>query len=175
MISPGLKRLRDALTAMEEREPLTVLELPLTCPNPLNGSQGNRWGAADRRKRHRALTAAGLRPLLRRVDTLRLLAVRLVRVAPRQLDCDSAHAALKSVRDGVADALGMDDRDPRVVWVVDQQRGTSAWVVVEIYALPAACEPRQTTQAAKPRRTPSKHIQTKGAPVVARTSEGTEK
>lgn len=47
----------------------------------------------------------------------------LVRIAPRALDDDNLRGALKHVRDGVADALGVDDRDPRVAWRYDQWRG----------------------------------------------------
>ena len=35
-------------------------------------------------------------------------------------------------RDGVADAMGIDDRDPRVQWVTDQERGP-ACLRVEVY------------------------------------------
>jgi len=50
------------------------------------------------------------------------LVVLLVRCAPRLLDDDNLAAALKPVRDGVADALGIDDRDSRVTWVVAQEK-----------------------------------------------------
>jgi hypothetical protein len=49
--------------------------------------------------------------------------VKLVRVAPRGLDDDNLRGSMKSIRDGVADRLGIDDRDPSVVWEYDQQRG----------------------------------------------------
>lgn len=49
--------------------------------------------------------------------------VKLVRVAPRDLDDDNLRGSMKSIRDGIADRLGIDDRDPSVVWEYDQQRG----------------------------------------------------
>ena len=49
--------------------------------------------------------------------------VILTRVAPRLLDDDNLRGALKSVRDGVADRLGVDDRDPRVAWEYKQEKG----------------------------------------------------
>jgi len=52
-----------------------------------------------------------------------VLPVRLVRIAPRGLDDDNLGAAFKSVRDGIADALGIDDRDPRVAYVPDSETG----------------------------------------------------
>jgi hypothetical protein len=48
--------------------------------------------------------------------------VRLFRLAPRRLDDDNATASMKAVRDEVAAWLGVDDRDPRVRFVVEQER-----------------------------------------------------
>lgn len=49
--------------------------------------------------------------------------VTLVRVAPRDLDDDNLASGFKAVRDGVADRLGINDRDPRVKWQYAQRRG----------------------------------------------------
>jgi len=49
--------------------------------------------------------------------------VTLTRVSPRFLDDDNVRGALKSVRDGIADRLGINDRDPRVSWRYEQRRG----------------------------------------------------
>ena len=49
--------------------------------------------------------------------------VKLVRVSPRELDDDNLRGALKACRDGVADWLGVDDRDARVVWEYGQEKG----------------------------------------------------
>lgn len=49
--------------------------------------------------------------------------VTLTRIAPRMLDSDNAVGALKHVRDGVAEVLGVDDGDPRVTWEYAQRRG----------------------------------------------------
>jgi hypothetical protein len=49
--------------------------------------------------------------------------VTLSRVAPRVLDDDNLRPALKAVRDGVADRLGIHDNDPRVDWRYSQARG----------------------------------------------------
>jgi len=51
------------------------------------------------------------------------LKVKMIRVAPRQLDDDNLRGALKSCRDGIADRLGIDDRDPRVTWEYGQEKG----------------------------------------------------
>jgi hypothetical protein len=49
--------------------------------------------------------------------------VTLVRVAPRRLDDDNAVASMKAPRDATAAWLAVDDRDPRVRFVVEQERG----------------------------------------------------
>lgn len=50
------------------------------------------------------------------------LVVLMVRQAPRPLDSDNLASALKAYRDGIADALGIDDRDKRVQWECEQQK-----------------------------------------------------
>jgi hypothetical protein len=49
--------------------------------------------------------------------------VKLTRVSPRALDDDNLQSSQKHVRDGVADALGIDDRDPSIRWEYAQARG----------------------------------------------------
>lgn len=57
--------------------------------------------------------------------------VVLTRVAPSNgLDTDNLAGALKGCRDAVAHWLGVDDRDPRIVWAYDQRRGPWAVEVV---------------------------------------------
>ncbi len=58
--------------------------------------------------------------------------VTLTRLAPRTLDDDNLRGALKAVRDGVADALGVDDRDPRVSWEYAQEKHKVPGVRIEI-------------------------------------------
>jgi hypothetical protein len=64
-------------------------------------------------------------------DDFESLEVTIRRVAPRALDDDNAASAAKGLRDGIADALGVDDRDPRVTWRYEQRKGPSC-VEVEI-------------------------------------------
>jgi hypothetical protein len=71
------------------------------------------------------------------------LGVVLVRRATRALDGDNLQGALKAVRDGVADYLGLDDGDPRVLWRYEQQRALEPGVLVRLVpgARPcAACD-----------------------------------
>jgi hypothetical protein len=58
--------------------------------------------------------------------------VRLIRLAPRRLDDDNATASMKALRDEVAAWLGVDDRDPRVRFVVEQERAKGYAVRIEV-------------------------------------------
>jgi hypothetical protein len=48
--------------------------------------------------------------------------VKLTRIAPRGLDTDNLASCLKACRDGIADALGLNDGDARVAWLYAQER-----------------------------------------------------
>ena len=58
--------------------------------------------------------------------------VTITRIAPRELDSDNVVGSAKYVRDQVAELLGVDDRDPRVEWVVRQRKGEAKQYGVEI-------------------------------------------
>ncbi len=91
-----------------------------------------RSGRSKRVKAQRELTALVLRAGTTRSQR-ELLALacsaRLLRIAPRRLHdaSESCASALSAVRDGVADALGVDDRDAEeggvVAWKYAQERG----------------------------------------------------
>ena len=51
------------------------------------------------------------------------LIVTLIRIAPRGLDDDNLVRAFKAIRDGVADALGIDDGSKRARWFYRQRPG----------------------------------------------------
>lgn len=59
-------------------------------------------------------------------------AVTMTRIAPKRLDSDNLASSQKHVRDGVADALGINDRDSRVVWLYTQRRDAKWQYAVEI-------------------------------------------
>lgn len=135
MRSARLDRLAKALAVMLGRDPVITVELPVHLKNTSNARQ--HWGTTARKAKVRhtvelaVRTAARHRGIVEMLPPLALsggadehdLAVRLVYVGPRVLDDDGVASAVKSLRDGVADALGVDDRDPRVTWVPDQERG----------------------------------------------------
>lgn len=108
--------------------------LPVATRNPTNERGATKWrGARDAWVR--ATTTRVVAPVFAQHRVTVPCAVVLVRIAPRGLDSDNAEASLKRVRDGVADALGVDDADPRVSWVVEQRKGPSKTrgVIVEVY------------------------------------------
>ena len=67
------------------------------------------------------------------------VAITLTRIAPRVLDTDNLASAMKAVRDGVADALGVDDGSSRLTWRYAQEKGkTREYAVrVEIHCVSA--------------------------------------
>jgi len=132
MISERLERLEKALAIMREKAPCVMARLPVRLRNTSNSREG--WRATAKRAQ---LVRETTRMLIQGATNGKTfpLIVRLVYVGPRQLDDDGIASAVKSLRDGVADALGVDDRDPRVVWVPDQERGEvrEYGALVEVY------------------------------------------
>lgn len=60
------------------------------------------------------------------------LIVTITRLSARELDSDNLASSQKAVRDGVADALGIDDRDPRVTWIYAQEKAKGYAVRITI-------------------------------------------
>lgn len=58
--------------------------------------------------------------------------ITITRIAPRSLDSDNLVGSAKHARDSIAEALGFDDRDPRVDWRVEQRKGKPKEYAVEI-------------------------------------------
>lgn len=92
---------------------------------------------AKRVAEQRALGAMKVRAATDAGDRAGMLAaglvVTLTRIAPRPLDDDNLASAFKAVRDGVADAIGIDDRDPRVAWRYAQERhGSDYGIAVQL-------------------------------------------
>lgn len=85
---------------------------------------------SKRAKAHRTTAKTLCRPVATAIGLP--VVVTLTRVAPSNgLDDDNLRPALKSVRDGIADAFGLDDRDPRIEWRYGQRKGPYS-VIVEI-------------------------------------------
>jgi hypothetical protein len=117
--------------------------IPIRTKNPLNGAQWGRSGIAKAklRKKHREAAKLSLMALLstpggpsHRIEPEATVTLR--RVSPRALDGDGLQAALKSVRDGIADALGINDGSDAVTWVYQHRRGRPREYAVEVEILP---------------------------------------
>lgn len=107
----------------------TTVTLPIRTVSEAN--QREHWAKkAGRVKGQRMATGMRMRAVL--AGSRFPLRVLLTRIAPRALDDDNLRGALKAVRDGVADALGVDDRDPGVTWAYAQRRGGKGVYAVEI-------------------------------------------
>lgn len=85
----------------------------------------------------RAKRVAGHRSIVRlalnaKVAVRGALTVSLTRIATRKLDDDNLRSALKATRDGVADALGIDDGDESIRWEYEQEKAREPGVRIEI-------------------------------------------
>lgn len=58
--------------------------------------------------------------------------VTLTRYSPGTLDDDNLRGALKAIRDGVADKLGVPDNDPRIEWRYAQAKAKRGEFGVQI-------------------------------------------
>ncbi len=116
-----------------------ALELPLMTVSEANARshfhERARRAAAQRTGAYMALTTplrrAGFTAWAIGADTRETsvlvypLVVRMTRLSRGELDDDNLRGALKAVRDGIADALGLkSDRDPRVEWRYAQDRAS---------------------------------------------------
>lgn len=99
-----------------------VVTLPIKIVSSLNLREFWRT-RANRNTSHRAAAFIGLRGATKWKPEMVPCTVKLTRIAPRELDGDNLQGGFKSVRDGVADWLGIDDNDKRINWEYAQERG----------------------------------------------------
>ena len=104
-----------------------IVHLPIATVSEAN--RRDHWQVRRKRAKAQRQMAAALVPRCRLPCV-----VTLTRISPRLLDDDNLRQALKAVRDGVADRLGIDDRDPRVEWRYAQRKGAVKGVEVEMEA-----------------------------------------
>lgn len=92
---------------------------------------------AQRQGVHWALKVRFTPALRARIARSERLEITLTRIAPGELDDDNLIGGFKAVRDGVADWLGLNDRDKRLKWLYAQKRGAP-----KEYAARVLIEPR---------------------------------
>jgi hypothetical protein len=107
-----------------------MIEIPIRIESTLNKRE--HWAMRSRRaSKHREHTVWALKAA-KMPDACLPKVVKLIRIAPRSLDTDNLAGGLKSVRDGVADWLHINDNDPRVSWQYGQRKGKPKQYAVEI-------------------------------------------
>ena len=137
-----LSRLARALAVVTTRPPVAITSTSLKLRNPLNGSGGTTKGARYATNARRQKERMVGRTLALRLDPRHAglsgdkHCVVLTRISPRPFDDDNNAAALKSVRDGMAEWWGIDDGSDDVVWVCDWRKGAKDAVEAALWALP---------------------------------------
>lgn len=136
-----LERQALALAVITTRPCIAMASTPCELVNPLNGrglatSRGARMASNARRNKERA---AG-RTLAMRLEGgyggVDSFAVLLTRISPKAFDDDNTTAALKSIRDGMAERWGIDDADERITWVTDWRKGPQHQVEAKLWVMP---------------------------------------
>lgn len=106
-----------------------TLSLPIRTINTANRRE--HWAArAKRAKSHRHAAFYAVRqssPTKRTRYT-----VTLTRIGKRRMDDDGLAISFKAVRDGIADALGIDDGSERIAWRYAQEIGKQYGVRIVI-------------------------------------------
>lgn len=110
---------------------LIHLWLPLKTVSALNMRE--HWAIKARRtKHHRSMSKRKMKDYLREAGNVDFAGsvITLTRYGKRKLDDDNLRGALKAVRDGIADAIGIDDGDASVRYeyaqCTDSECGVSA-------------------------------------------------
>lgn len=97
---------------------MIVVELPIKTVAGLNARE--HWHKRAKRVRAERLAANfGIRsPNMPSLP----IRVTMTRLSAGSLDDDNLQGAFKAIRDGVADAYGVPDNDPRITWLYAQER-----------------------------------------------------
>lgn len=128
-----LRERHEALTCALTQPCVVRCEYPAELVNRGNGSQGTSVAGmharAASRKAQRALGERIARQLAPRVyddgrERDAFAVVVLTRIAPRRLDGPNLDHTFKSVIDGIATGLGIDDRSNLVRYVTSQEQGS---------------------------------------------------
>lgn len=116
--------------------PLIAFDLPIRLKSRANDHTSNHWGKRSKttEKQHGyvKMILSRDRTYLRTRLRLAGLVVRMVRVAPLSLDDDNLAHAFKAIRDGIALELGINDRDERIAFVPDEERGRARQYAVRL-------------------------------------------
>ena len=124
-----LQRKAEALNLVLATEPVATHEEPAELVSTANMRGASRQAVMAKASGTKSQRALGAR-IARKFNQYRPLdagnafaVVHLCRIAPRELDSDNLEGAFKGTRDGIATGLGLNDRSPRVRYVVSQEQG----------------------------------------------------
>lgn len=99
--------------------------IPVKTINEANGSHGHWRVKAERRKEQRLeakVECVAAFRCYKGEDVLFPSIVTMSRMSAGTLDDDNLRVSLKAVRDGIADAFGLPDNDPRIEWRYGQEK-----------------------------------------------------
>lgn len=113
------------------------IHLPITTYSEANKPE--HWREkAPRARNQRGGALLMVRPTIRihytrkELQAVSHITIKLTRTAPRTMDTDNLQRALKAIRDGIADALEIDDGSPKLTWAYSQEKAKTKGVDVEI-------------------------------------------
>jgi hypothetical protein len=109
-----------------------VLQFPHRLRSQVH-SQSRHWRTvATQRKKERTLARTVLEAHLLGLASPVSATITLTRIAPKRLDDDNLQTVFKSLRDGVADWLEIDDGSPQLTWCYAQAKGQPREYAVRI-------------------------------------------
>lgn len=116
----------------------------IPCPVPSAANLREHWAAKARRVKWQrqvarliTLDSAGVRcagAAVRKNGGT----ITLARISPRKLDSDNLASSLKAIRDGIAEAIEVDDGDARIAWKYEQEKGGKGAQTVRVLIEAAA-------------------------------------
>jgi hypothetical protein len=118
------------LAPMPGPEP-DAITVTIACRTVSEANSHQHWRERQRRaKEQRRLAFTTVPACVRNMAPP--LRITLTRLAPRRLDSDNLAGSMKAVRDGVADAIGIDDGDQRLDWQYGQRKSSEYGVEIVI-------------------------------------------
>lgn len=114
-----------------------MIDLTLKIKTVSEANTKEHWAVKSKRaKEQRKMAGMGLSMSLMFEGKHELpLAISFVRVGKKDLDSDNLQSSMKAIRDGVADALGINDGDKRITWDYQQEKGKEYAVKIRIEQL----------------------------------------
>lgn len=107
-------------------------EIPIRTISEANNRE--HWAAKAKRTKSQRLMSRliTISALSRHKELWHPMTITLVRHGKRKMDSDNLARSFKAVRDGIAEAIGIDDGDDRINWQYRQEKAKGYTVIVEI-------------------------------------------